>query len=415
MLRYNPFKPGKVVGATQFAGRDAERRLITQSLFQTKRGNAEHFILFGDPGIGKTSLLTYSEGLASGRTDSEEGGIYRFITIFITLNETYSAVGLVKAIGEKLHKAVSTYRRTREVLSDTWEFLKRWQVGGIKYNEGESDDESPEGLLDELVDGIQKSILELREEVDGLLVVLDETERIADTAQIGEFLKGFTERLTHNECNNVALAVSGLPPVIEKLRKSHASSLRAFKIIPLSALSATEASAIIDKGLAQAEERVSIDDEAKVMILDLSQGFPHFVQQFAYAAFESDIDDKIDTRDVMEGAFKKGGALYQLAMQYFPSVNLEHLTASEYLRTLIVMASHGDDWVTDKEIEVEAGLEESAIGSILLKMKKEGIIEGRQGESGIFRLPLKSLAAWIKAYEMGSALGEGQIGSAICA
>ena len=47
-----------------FTGRLVELHTIEQSLFQAKNGNPQHFLIEGERGIGKSSLLLLAEILA---------------------------------------------------------------------------------------------------------------------------------------------------------------------------------------------------------------------------------------------------------------------------------------------------------------------------------------------------------------
>ena len=73
---------------------------------------------------------------------------------------------------------------------------------------------------------------------------------------------------------------------------------------------------VVQKRLADAREKngygTTITDEASTWISQFSDGYPHFIQQFAYCAFEMDTDKNIDRRDVVLGSFEKDGALHQL-------------------------------------------------------------------------------------------------------
>ena len=63
--------------------------------------------------------------------------------------------------------------------------------------------------------------------------------------------------------------------------------------------------------------KTTISDEALNLLAELSEGYPHFVQQFAYSAFEADNDDVIDVIDVLEGSYGESGAIAQLGEKYF--------------------------------------------------------------------------------------------------
>jgi hypothetical protein len=57
MAKYNPFRPNSIVTTGMFCGRFDEMKAAEQSLFQTKHENPKHFLISGERGIGKSSLL----------------------------------------------------------------------------------------------------------------------------------------------------------------------------------------------------------------------------------------------------------------------------------------------------------------------------------------------------------------------
>ena len=56
-MKINPFNPNSPSGPGMFAGRLKEMQTIEQILFQTKANKGHGFLLLGQRGIGKTSLL----------------------------------------------------------------------------------------------------------------------------------------------------------------------------------------------------------------------------------------------------------------------------------------------------------------------------------------------------------------------
>ncbi len=53
-----------------------------------------------------------------------------------------------------------------------------------------------------------------------------------------------------------------------------------------------------------------------------SQGYPHFIQEYAHAAFDADTDNSIDMADLTRGVYRENGALAQLGKKYFESMYL---------------------------------------------------------------------------------------------
>ena len=56
-MKFNPFRPNSIATDELFQGRSDEMQFIERSLFQTKNGNPQHFLIEGERGLGKSSLF----------------------------------------------------------------------------------------------------------------------------------------------------------------------------------------------------------------------------------------------------------------------------------------------------------------------------------------------------------------------
>jgi Cdc6-like AAA superfamily ATPase len=59
MAKINPFAPNSPVHSGMFVGRVAELVKLESCLVQTRAGSPSNFMLTGERGIGKSSLLNY--------------------------------------------------------------------------------------------------------------------------------------------------------------------------------------------------------------------------------------------------------------------------------------------------------------------------------------------------------------------
>lgn len=214
MPRYNPFRPGSIVNPGMFSGRIPELLDLEKILFQTKNGNPQHFLIHGERGIGKSSLLFYLQYVARGKIESLESGYFNFLTISIELDPSNKYFDIVKKIGAELQRFISSYQRARDLVKTAWEFLKRWEVMGVKYSRKESIIE-PHELLEDLIYTIARTVFDTSGEFDGILIMIDEADKPSPKANLGEFAKIFTERLTRRGCNNVCLGLGGLSGVLD--------------------------------------------------------------------------------------------------------------------------------------------------------------------------------------------------------
>lgn len=399
-MRYNPFQPNKMVAEGMFVGRFDEMKLIDQYFFQTKNENPQHFLLEGERGIGKSSLLFVSENLANGKIGTMEANSqkFNFITISVDLAGVTCQLDIVRAIGRELKAQVSKSAPLKEKGKAAWDFLSKWEVLGVRYHKDVQTD--PDDARDELVDAFA-NLLASGAEIDGAAILIDEADAPPVEARFGEFLKAFTERLARRGCNRVIVCLAGLQNTIPKLRASHESSPRLLSILNLKPLAVDERKDAIRKGLDDATARngyeVKIADDAINFLAEMSEGYPHFVQQFSYCAFSADTDNHITLEDVLKGAYSENGAIDQLGSKYFNEVYYSKINSDDYRRVLNAMAKHSDGWVTRKTLIAESGVKESIINNALSVLKTRNIIHVDEARQGYYKLPTKSFAAWINA------------------
>ena len=397
-VKYNPYRPNNMVNSGMFVGRIDEIDILERCLVQAKNGNPQHFLVMGERGIGKSSLLFYFEMIATGKSFARYKG--KFLVVSVDIGDCYSEIGIIKQIGRGLKQSLNEHQGTIEAAKELWAWLLNWEILGVKYHKDEGDID-PSQITDELVNQFVSFIQKTEGVLDGVVVLIDESDRPSAEAGLGQFLKLFTERLTRRGCNNVLLGLAGLPGVLAKLRESHESSPRLFQTIPLAPLEFEERKSVVNLGLDEANKKNSvvttITDDALDFLADLSEGYPHFVQQFAYSAFEEDSDDIIDDDDVANGAFKEGGALSQLGDKFFNEMYHARIGSEDYRRVLDAMADHGDQWVSRQVIIKECGVSEANVGNALGTLKVKNIIIQDDTRRGFYRLPTNSFAAWINA------------------
>ncbi|MEQ8853610.1 AAA family ATPase [Gimesia sp.] len=401
MLKFNPFQPGQIVSPSMFAGRLEELLALEKALFQTKNGNPSHFLIHGERGIGKSSLLLYLDYLARGAFESLNKETYSFVTATIELEIGNTYEDIVRKTGAELSRSLKRHETFKTLLKKGWDFLTRWEVFGVKYDR--SDDLTRSQLFEELCDSVLETSNRLKDQCDGVLLLIDECDKPSADAHLGEFAKIFTERLSRLGATNVILGLSGISNVLDKMRKSHESSLRVFQQFELEPLPIEEARTILENGIREANSRnkdsIEIDDDVVDWIAGRgSQGYPHFIQEYAYAAFDADTDNHITIGDLNEGVYRENGALAQLGKKYFENMYLDQIGSDDYRKVLQVMSEYMDNFVTKATLREETGLKNYTLSNAISALTKRNIVVAKKGQKGEYRLPSKSFAIWIKTY-----------------
>jgi hypothetical protein len=401
-MKFNPFRPNSIATDELFQGRSEEMQFIERSLFQTKNGNPQHFLIEGERGLGKSSLFLRVAQQAKGEKAIDDKLFVNFIVLNIELDSSQSFFEIIRAISSELKNAISEREKIKTLAKSVWDFLSAWEILGVKYHKIDELKIQPYEVLNDLVGNLSNLINAAKDEIDGIVILLDEADRPSEKASLGEIIKLFTEKLTKKGCDKVLLGITGQPGLVTKLKASHESASRIFTVLNLKTLSNSENYSVVNSGLKIANRinaiKTTIEPDAIELISQLSEGYPHFLQEFAFMAFEKDTDGKITIEDVKTGAFGEQGALNQLGEKYFHDLYFTQIASNDYRKVLQAMAHYSDDWVNRENINSKVKIKDTTLNNALQALKTRGIIITNPSQQGVFRLPTKSFAAWIKAY-----------------
>jgi hypothetical protein len=410
-LRYNPFQPNSPVASGLFVGRGRELLALEQALVQARAGQPKHFLLTGERGIGKTSLLDYIRDVAKGAYAPDEEK-FNFLVIDVVIEKTTSRASLARKIQRCLDRELGRTEKARGFLKKAWGFASRVEVANVSIS-GAAPPATDEDLLDEFAysfaetairicnDRVEPGLFDAQH--DGVLICMDEVDRAPASLELGALIKTLLERLQRRGCTNLMFGLAGLPEVRDVLRTSHQSVLRVFDDLPLERLEPKEVRQVVDRCLALANEKnrvkTSIDEEGHNMLASLSEGYPHFIQQYGYSAFSRDTDGVIDQNDVLFGAFGPGGALKAIGERYYRDDFYNRIQKDSYRQVLRIMADKLDGWVTKEEIRERFTGNVKTLNNALQALRERNIIRSKEGDRGIYRLQHKGFALWIKTFQ----------------
>lgn len=408
MQKVNPFAPNSPVNPGMFVGRLSEVGRLESRLLQTRADSPAHFLITGERGIGKSSLLNYIKWVADGSIRISGGtAALSFLVVDTDIDPSTTRIGLMEKIRLGLDSALSNSEMARSFLKDLWSFLQRVEAGGIKLRPADRDEaeelvaEKFSYTLADLVKRLTASEPDLfGSKHDGILILIDEADNASKSLALGSFLKLLSERLQRRGCSRVVFGLAGLPTVREVLRESHPSSLRLFDEISLGTLSDTEVGLVIDRCLAEADERnpypTTTSDEARARLIVLSEGYPHFIQQFGFSAFAATPGEVIEVANVDTGAFAKGGAVDLIGDRYYRSDFYSKIQSDSYRKVLRIMAEHGKEWIKKDRIREAFKAKETTLTNAIKTLLDRKIILAKEGEPGVYRLQHRGFAWWIK-------------------
>jgi hypothetical protein len=411
MPKVNPFKPNSPVNPAMFVGRIAELERLESHLVQTRAGNPSNFMDTGERGIGKSSLLNFFKWVAEGQVAfgaDPTAARMNFLVLDTDVDSTTTRLTLIRKFELALRKALAASEPARQFLADAWKFLQRFETKGIKLGKPE-EHVADELLFDEFVYSLAETVERLCDanaatvfnaKFDGLLILIDEADSSAKLLQLGTFCKLLTERLERRGCTHLMIGLAGLDSLRALLAQSHASAPRIFDEVHLGRLTDVEVNQVLDICLARAlkdnGKATVISDVARKMIVSLSDGFPHFVQQIGFSVFTVDDDDNIDEADFLLGTSGKKGALEQIGDRYYREDFYSKIQQESYRQVLRIMADHLDNWVSKSEIRAHFKGKTSILDNALHALRERGIILAREGQRGVYRLQHRAFALWIK-------------------
>jgi hypothetical protein len=359
--RNNPYTPDAGAEPPALTGRNAEIQHYGDLIARLSDGRAEQsMILTGLRGVGKTVLLNRFEVMAA------EAGWYA---------ET-------KEIGSQSRLASMLARITRQVLLDL-SFRKRAQdrvkvalsvlkafTATIGEVELRLDVDAALGRADsgDLAEDVRDLLVEVGEAAraagSGLVLLFDELQFLARRDM--EALIIGLHRVKQKSLP-VALIGAGLPLLPELTGQAKTYAERMFiwpSIGPLDREAARGALVLPAR-----DEHVRYEKRALDLLLQLTDGYPYFLQEYGKRAWNASA-----TRTITFADAERAAPVAQAILdQNFFSVRLQRLTGAQR-RYLSAMASLGDGPQSTREISARQGAEPKTISRVRDELIKDAIL-----------------------------------------
>ncbi len=401
-MKFNPFRPNGPVEPSMFVGRVNEIRKLQSYLLQASFGNPTNFLIVGERGIGKTSLLNYIKATAENGIEFGTNQL-KFLVVTTDIDTDTTQIGLTRKIQTGLREEANKYQVIKARLDRFWGFLQRVEISGSKINP-EKESEDKEIILEEfaywLADFVKETCtadLEQKNKLfHGILILIDEVNQSSPSLAIGRYLKQLTERLERQGCRQIAFGLAGLPSSQKVLAQSHESSPRIFDQMGLEPLGDKEVLDFLDVCLSRSEKNSNITITAEEIvrnkIVSLSQGYPHFVQQLASSTFETDIDNHLDEEDLVNGLLCENGALIQIGKRYFIQDYCQNTTQEQRdLLNFIALEHQNDDVLKGLENDL---FNDSQKETLEVLIKQNLLVR----ENGLIRFKYSLFGLWIRFF-----------------
>ena len=375
----NPFSPGAGAPPPELVGRNPVLEEARILLGRVKQGRSEKSLLLtGLRGVGKTVLLNAIE-----RTAKASG----YQTLLLEAHEE-------KPLGELIYPALQSLLFELNRLAGAGDKVKRGLavlrafIGGIKLTVGDFalglDIEPPKGSADsgdieiDLPNLFQAIAEAAQERQTAIAILIDEIQYLSQK-ELGALIMAM-HRMQQKQLPLVLLA-AGLPVLPGMAGESKSYAERLFSFPDIGALSENDAATALREP-AQAMG-VLFEEEALQEIHRLTHGYPYFVQEWGYQAWNRAVTSPIKL-DVIHEATP---AVIARLDQNFFRVRFDRLTPGEknFLRA---MAHLGAGNQRTSEIAELLGKTVAGVSPVRAKLIKKGMIYSPAHGDMAFTVPL---------------------------
>jgi hypothetical protein len=375
----NPFSPGAGTQPPEIVGR-SEILMKAKILFgRLQKGRSEQsLILIGLRGVGKTVLLNLID---------EEAKSQNFKTIFIEAHEGKSLVQLLvpnlRKILLDLDRAEQIGQKVKRALRVFKGFLNAIQ---IKYNDieigldidpeiGTADSGDIENDLVHLFEAIAEAA---QDKKTCIAIIIDELQYLNEI-EMSALIMAIHKISQRNL--PLTLVGAGLPQIIALSGRSKSYAERLFSFPQLGPLTFDESITALREPINK--EGAHINDQALKEIFHQTQGYPYFIQEWGYQAWNIGELNTIDLNVAMEATKK---SISKLDQSFF-RVRFDRLTPSEkkYLRA---MAEIGTGPHRSGDIAIVLKQSVQSLAPVRSSLIKKGMIYSPSHGDTDFTVPL---------------------------
>lgn len=305
VLKRNPFTNLPLDNPNIFSGREQEVFYMVNALYQTMHKKPKHVFVSGERGIGKSSYVKQIELIANGdMTLIDKVGIdrsnidFNFIIAKHICLETNSLEEIVDSLTENLKYKL---RMLPNLNDKGFNVDLEFNLGIVKTTfkaESEAEHISPD-IINKFANLLKRISDKMANNRSGILIIIDELDRVVDRINFGSFFKALTEKLVDEGATNISIILVGINGAMGIMEKQHASIRRVFHEIEIPLLKENERKDIVVNALNEVDttvEKVVLDEISKV-----SDGFPAPIHVVGESMFEADNDSHIDMSDYENG------------------------------------------------------------------------------------------------------------------
>lgn len=326
--RLNPYAPGAGTPPPELAGRDGLIENVSIALDRIRAGRAaKSVILVGLRGVGKTVLLNRL------RLDAEQAG---HVTVWLEAPEDRSLPGILapalRAALFKLDRIAGAADGAKRALRALAGFISAMKVkfGDVEVGleiDGEAGLADTGNLENDLADLLEATGQAARERNVAFVLFIDELQYVPEE-QLAALISAL-HRCAQRQLP-ITLVGAGLPQLVGQTGRAKSYAERLFDFPQINTLTSDAARAALV--VPASKLNVEFTDGALAEILNQTQGYPYFLQEWGKHAWAAADASPIETEDALRAT---NDAMDDLDASFF-RVRLDRLTPAEkrYLRAM---------------------------------------------------------------------------------
>jgi type II secretory pathway predicted ATPase ExeA len=376
----NPFSPGAGSPPPELAGRDDLLQQALTTLARVKQGRAEKSMLMvGLRGTGKTVLLNKIETLAI-----EQG--YKVAMVEANEKKPFSVLLLPElrrilfALDQQgvSHKVKRAFRILKSFLTALKLTIKIADIDlglGVEAEKGSADSGDLEIDMTDLFVALGEAA---QERETAIAIIIDELQYLSEDELSALIMAA--HKISQKSLPIVIFG-AGLPQLVGKAGRAKSYAERLFDYPEIGALNPKDARSALQNAVQK--EGIAFTDEALDEIINKTHGYPYFLQEWGYHAWNSAAHSPINTDDVIQATDK---AIKQLDQSFF-RVRFDRLTPREkqYLHALAVL---GGEAQRSGDVAGQMGIEIQQAAPLRNNLIKKGMIYSPKHGDTAFTVPL---------------------------
>lgn len=375
----NPYAPGAGSQPPELAGRDEILERTRVTLARIKQGRpAKSFMLVGLRGVGKTVLLNKIHEIA------ESSG---YVAAIVEAPENKSLPEVLLPSLRRILLQLDTKERVNEVVKRSLMILKGFanalkvSVGEVEFGltiepaHGIADSGDLDADLPDLFEAIGQAA---KAKGTAVALIIDEVQYIPE-AEFGALIMA-VHRLSQRQLPLVVVG-AGLPQLVGLAGKSKSYAERLFDYPQIGPLNDTDARAAL---IAPATREGAAYDEAAVQrVLELTRGYPYFIQEWGYHGWNTAQQSPITGADIDRATTV---ALTNLDESFF-RVRFDRLTPREKAY-MFAMAALGEGPHRSGDIAARLQVAVESVAPLRSSLIKKGMVFSPAHGDTAFTVPM---------------------------